>query len=57
VTLIKQIPGLAIAEAVPAVALLLAAFAWFLFASMQSRREIAYPADLAIAPIAAAPVR
>jgi predicted ferric reductase len=57
VTLVKQIPGLALAEAIPAIVLLLMAFAWFLFASMQSRREPASTADLAFTPPAAAPVR
>jgi hypothetical protein len=57
VTVVKQVPGVAIAEAVPAVVLLLAAFAWFLFASMQSRRETVHPADLAFSPAAAAPIR
>jgi hypothetical protein len=56
VTLIKQIPGVAIGDAVQAIALLLVAFAWFLFASLQSRRESSYPADPAFTSAAAAPL-
>ena len=56
VTLVKQIPGVAVAEAVPAVVLFMIAFAWFLFASLQGRREIVYPADLTFSPAAAAPI-
>jgi len=56
-TLIKQIPGVAIGDAVPAIVLLLVAFAWFLFASVQSRRESSYPADPAFTAAAAAPLR
>jgi hypothetical protein len=57
VTLIKQLPGVVIGEAIPAVVLLLAAFAWFLLASLQSRRESTYPVDPALTPAAAAPLR
>lgn len=39
VTLVKQLPGESLVEAIPAVVLLLMAFAWFLLASMQGRRE------------------
>jgi hypothetical protein len=55
-TLIRQIPGLPLGEAIPSIVLLLAAFAWFLFASLQSRREAAHPAGLAFSPGAAAPL-
>jgi hypothetical protein len=56
VVLVRQLPGVTIGAAIPGVVPVLLAFVWFLFASMQSRREPAYVTHLAFSPAGAAPV-